>query len=125
MMVGKRRSALNMAALDVENDMIRIEITLSSNRLNADRGCDDQFDPKDYASKLTEHLQPKLEDVVVRTTAFGYDHDIYIIVPEKCVEHLDMTDMLARRIAEAVRAFHVEAPDLVKRLPARRFFRVG
>ena len=114
-----------MAALGVENDMIRIEITLSSNRLNADRDRDDQFDPQDYASKLTEHLQPKLEDVVVRTTAFGYDHDIDIIVPDKCVDHLDMTDMLARRIAEAVRAFHVEAPGLVMRLPPRRFFRVG
>jgi hypothetical protein len=71
-----------MAALDVENDMIKIEITLSTNRLNAHRGCDDQFDPQDYAGKLTEHLRPKLEDVVVRTTAFGYDHDIDIIVPE-------------------------------------------
>jgi hypothetical protein len=114
-----------MAALDVENDMIRIEITLSSNRLNADRGCDDQFDLQDYASKLTEHLRPKLEDVVVRTTAFGYDHDIDIIVPERCVDHLELTDMLARRIAEAVRAFHDKAPDLVMRLPPRRFFRVG
>jgi len=114
-----------MAALDVENDMIRIEITLSANRLNADRGRDDQFDPQDYASKLTEHLQPKLEDVVVRTTAFGYDHDIDIIVPEKCAEHLDMTDLLARRIAEAVRAFHDKAPALVMRLPPRRFMQVG
>jgi hypothetical protein len=114
-----------MAALGVENDMIRIEITLSSNRLNADRGCDDQFDPQDYASKLTEHLRPKLEDVVVRTTAFGYDHDIDIIVPERCVDHLELTDMLARRIAEAVRAFHASAPDLVMRLPPRRFFPVG
>jgi hypothetical protein len=114
-----------MAALGVENDMIKIEITLSTNRLNAHRGCDDQFDPQDYAGKLTEHLRPKLEDVVVRTTAFGYDHDIDIIVPERCVDHLDMTDMLARRIAEAVRAFHVKAPGLVMRLPPRRFFRVG
>ena len=114
-----------MAALDVENDMIRIEITLSSNRLNADRGCDDQFDPKDYASKLTEHLRPRLEDVVVRTTAFGYDHDIDIIVPEKCADRLDMTDMLARRIVEAVKAFHETAPDHVLRLPPHRLFRAG
>jgi hypothetical protein len=35
-----------------------------------------------------------------------------------------MTDVLARRIAEAVRAFHAKASDLVMRLPARRFFRV-
>jgi hypothetical protein len=125
MMPVRTRSAVNMAALGVENDMIRIEITLSTNRLNADRGRDDQFDPQDYASKLTEHLQPKLEDVVVRTTAFGYDHDIDIIVPEKCAEHLDMTDLLARRIAEAVRAFHDKAPALVMRLPPRRFMQVG
>ena len=105
--------------------MIRIEITLSTTRLNAGQNRDDQFDPQDYAAKLAEHLQPKLEGVVVRTTAFGYDHDIDIIVPDKCADRLDMTDMLARRIAEAVRAFHVEAPDLVMRRPPRRFFRVG
>jgi hypothetical protein len=114
-----------MASLGVENDMIRIEITLSTARLNAAQGRDDQFDPQDYATKLAEHLQPKLEDVVVRTTAFGYDHDIDIVVPEKCADHLDMTDMLARRIAEAVRAFHQKAPNVVMRLPPRRFFRVG
>jgi hypothetical protein len=103
---------LNLAALDVENDMIRIEITLSTNRLNADRDWDDRFDPQDYASKLAEHLRPKLEDVAV-------------IVPEKCAAHLDMTDMLARRIVEAVKAFHETAPDHVLRLSPQRFFRAG
>jgi hypothetical protein len=105
--------------------MIRIEITLSTTRLNAGQNRDDQFDPQDYAAKLAEHLQPKLEGVVVRTTAFGYDHNIDIVVPEKCIDHLDMTDLLARRIAEAVRAFHEKAPDVVTRLPPRRFFSVG
>jgi hypothetical protein len=114
-----------VASLGVENDMIRIEITLSTTRLNAAQHRDDQFDPQDYAAKLAEHLQPKLEDVVVRTTAFGYDHNIDIVVPEKCVDHLDMTDLLARRIAEAVRAFHQKAPDVVMRLPPRRFFSMG
>jgi hypothetical protein len=114
-----------MAAPGVENDMIRIEITLSASRLNTGRDRDDQFDPQDYAAKLLEHLQPRLENVVVRTTAFGYDHGIDIVVPEKCVDHLDMTDLLARRIAEAVREFHEKAPDLVMRQPPRQFFRVG
>jgi hypothetical protein len=114
-----------MAAPGVENDMIRIEITLSASRLNTGRDRDDQFDPQDYAAKLLEHLQPRLENVVVRTTAFGYDHGIDIVVPEKCVDHLDMTDLLARRIAEAVREFHENAPDLVMRQPPRQFFRVG
>src|SRR3954471_10352223 len=120
-MAARRRPTFNMAALGVENDMIRIEITLSTNRLNAGRSRDDQFDPQDYAAKLVEHLQPRLNDVVVRTAAFGYDHVIDIVVPEKCADHLDMTDMLARRIAEAVRAFHQKAPNVVMRLPPRRF----
>ena len=116
---------MNLAALDVENDMIRIEITLSTNRHNAERNWDDRFDPQDYASKLAEHLRPKLEDVTVRMTDCGYDHDIDIIVPEKCAAHLDMTDMLARRIVEAVKAFHETAPDHVLRLPRRRFSLAG
>ena len=116
---------MNLAALDVENDMIRIEITLSTNRLNAGRDCDDQFDPQDYAAKLTEHLRPKLEDVAVRTTSFGYDHEIDIIVPEKCAGHLDMTDILARRIVEAVRAFHAAAPGVVARRQPLRLDRTG
>jgi hypothetical protein len=114
-----------MAALGVENDMIRIEITLSTARLNAGRDHDDQFDPLDYAAKLAEQLQPRLENVVVRTTGFGNDHGIEFVVPQKCADHLDMTDLLARRIVEAVRAFHMKAPDLVMRLPPRRFIRVG
>jgi hypothetical protein len=116
---------LNLAALGVENDMIRIEITLSTNRLNADRDWNDRFDPQDYAVKLADHLRPKLEDVDVRTTDLGCDHDIDIIVPEKCAAHLDMTDMLARRIVEAVKAFHDRAPDHVLRLPPRRFSLAG
>ncbi|UEM05819.1 hypothetical protein JL101_010420 [Skermanella rosea] len=105
--------------------MIKIEITLSTAKLNADRHRDDQLDPLDYAQKLAVHLQPRLDHVVVKTTAFGRDHNIDIVLPEKAANHLDMTDILARRIAEAVRAFHATAPDHVLRLPKRRFFSVG
>jgi hypothetical protein len=104
---------------------IEIEITLSVNRLNADRDCDDQFDPQDYAHKLEDYLKPKLDQVVVKTTAFSADHDIEIVLPEKAASHMDMTDLLARKIIEAVRGFHTRAPGIVDRLAPRQFFRAG
>ncbi|EWY42351.1 hypothetical protein N825_19420 [Skermanella stibiiresistens SB22] len=105
--------------------MIKIEITLSTARLNADRAWDDQFDPVDYAHKLEGRLRPRLEHVVVRTTALGHDHNVDIILPDKAADRQDMTDMLARRIVEAVRSFHQEAPGTVSRLPPRRFQGTG
>ena len=105
--------------------MIRIEITLSTPRLNAGRTCDDQFDPQDYAHKLADYLKPKLDDVVVKTTAFGADHGIDIVLPEKAASHMDMTDLLARKIVDAVRGFHERAPEIVDRLPPRRFITIN
>ena len=68
---------------------------------------------------MLNHSKPLRQRHGLSTAGFRF------IVPEKCVDHLDMTDMLARRIVEAVKAFHATAPDHVLRLSPQRLFRAG
>jgi hypothetical protein len=99
----------------VDSAGIRVEIILSTRKLNAGRALDDRFDPQDYARRLGEHLAPVLGDVVVDISDMTSDHAMDILVPPKMEPHADMVNMLASRIVETIRQFDERAPACVAR----------
>jgi hypothetical protein len=100
--------------------MIKIAITLSIQKINAGRRAGDRFDTRDYARKLTRHLQPSLGDVVVETADGRADHDVEIFLSARAVACTEALELIRNRVKEALQRFHDGAPALVERAqPAR------